>query len=81
MNLDEKKKLTKNMKSHYTLSNNTKQKADKLYARYKNYDNTSFPENMTRSELYSESKQLYEKSKNHLFEAERLRKELGLDNK
>lgn len=81
MSLEEKKKLTKNMKSHLTLSENTKKKADKLYARYKNYGTTSFPETKSKSELYSESKQLYDKSKNHFIEAERLRKQLGIDNK
>ena len=53
--MDERKQKIKNMKSYNTIAKNSKQKADKLYSRYKNYNNTSFPEDKSKKTLYLEA--------------------------
>lgn len=77
--MDEKKQKIKNMKSYVTIAKNSKKKADKLYARYKNYGNTDFPENKSKKALFLEAQQLYNKSGGLIEKAKKLSKELNYD--
>lgn len=77
--MDERKQKIKNMKSYNTIAKNSKQKADKLYSRYKNYNNTSFPEDKSKKTLYLEAQQLYKKSDELAEKAKKLSEELNYD--
>lgn len=77
--MDERNQKIKNMKSYITIAKNSKKKADKLYARYKNYGNTAFPENKSKKALYLETQQLYTKSDEVTEKAISLSKELNYD--
>lgn len=77
--MDERKQKIKNMKSYITIAKNSRLKADKLYSRYKNYGNTSFPENKSKKALYLETQQLYKKSDELTEKAKKLSKELNYD--
>lgn len=77
--MDEQNQKINNMKSYITIAKNSRKKADKLYARYKNYGNTSFPENKSKEALCLESQQLYSKSDELTKKAKKLSKELNYD--
>lgn len=77
--MDERKQKIKNIKSYITIAKNSRKKADKLYARYKNYGNTTFPENKSKKALYLETQQLYNKSDELMEKAKKLSKEINYD--